>query len=83
MSAVETDATLAIVFFSGTDDWSMEWFVLWEMVKARKDPSQWPWDRICSIQREASSSIGIPFELIVAKGNPVEYGPFPWKPQDL
>lgn len=76
-------ATHAIVFFSGTDPWEIEWSVLWEMLGERGKDLKWVWERVHSIHQTASALISIPFELIVGKGNPVKYGPFPWKPEDF
>ena len=73
-------ASQAIVFFSGTGPENMEWDILWDQLEREKDPSHWPWNSIRSMYEEGKTSIPVPFELIVGKGNPLEYGSFPWRP---
>jgi hypothetical protein len=75
-------ASDAVVFFSGIDDWSMEWYQLWQSMRYQKDNSLWPWTCIKVIKQEADALVGMPFQLIFGCGNPVEYNPFPRKAED-
>jgi hypothetical protein len=69
-------STRALVFLSGTDPWSIEWSDMWEALCEPKNQSLL--NKVGGIHREASQFIGIPFELIVGKGNPLRYVRFPW-----
>lgn len=73
--------SIAVVFFSGTEPWQIEWDVLWKEMKSSIDPSQWPWDHIKLIADKAKVLMPVPFELIIGQGNPVKYAPFPWAPK--
>lgn len=66
----------AIVFLSGTDPWHFEWDNFWETLSTSSDPELI--DIVKKTLEEAQELIGIPFELIVGKGNPLHYVPFPW-----
>ena len=65
-------ATQAIVFFSGTDPWNIEWGILWEKVEAEKDPSQWPWNRIRAMYEEAKSLIARERQSVGVRTVPME-----------
>ena len=75
-----TDATQAVVFFSGIDPWQPEWDALWDVLFSRNklspEESRCAWDCVRFIREAATALINpLPFELIVGKGNPVQYGP--------
>lgn len=66
----------ALVFLSGTDPWSIEWSDMWEALCESDDSAAW--GKVDGIHKEASQFVGIPYELIVGKGNPLRYVRFPW-----
>jgi len=69
-------ATKALVFFSGTGPWNIEWDYMW---RALEESDEETWQTVEEIYNEASQLADIPFELIVGKGNPLKYEPFLWK----
>lgn len=64
MAAKRTQVDRAIVFFSGVDEWSPEWSVIWEALDANDEAAR---KQIYAIKQEADELIGIPFELIVGR----------------
>jgi len=78
LDATGYDATHAVVFFSGIDDYEIEWSDPWDTLADKTSAPQWVRDYINTIHSIASASIRIPFDLIVGRGNSVKYEPFPW-----
>lgn len=71
--------SLAVVLVSGVDYADFDWMALWEsMCRFRDVPT---WAEVKRIRADASALIGIPWQLIVARGTSLEYGPFPWEPE--
>jgi hypothetical protein len=66
----------AIVFLSGTDPFSNEWDTFWETLSTGRDNELIA--NVNEARKEAKKLIGMPFELIIGKDNPVRYVPFPW-----
>jgi len=96
MDTKQMDATKAIVFFSGIDQWQAEWDELWSTLEDGRE--QWVWNYIDSMRSVADALIKIPFELIVGRYKAkagelagervvrygdVQYVPFPRKPEDV
>ena len=73
---IEKTPDRAIIFLSGTDPWSIEWNTMWESLSTGSDPELI--GIVKKTREEAQKLIGIPFELIVGKDNPLRYVPFPW-----
>jgi len=66
----------ALVFLSGTDPWSIEWSDMWDAMCNFDDDAAWR--KVEEIHKQAEQLINLPFELVVGKGSPVRYVPFPW-----
>jgi len=66
----------AIVFISGTSPWQFEWDNLWETLSTSNAPVLI--EIVKKAYEEAAKLLGIPFELVVGKDNPLRYVPFPW-----
>lgn len=71
----------ALVFFSGTGPESKEWGTMWEVLCNPTGSASWA--RVGRIYSDAKNLIGIPFELIVGRGNPLEYRTFLWSPKNF
>lgn len=70
----------AVVFLTGTGPDQWDWKDFWDMLCKYRDVGTWR--IVCAMHEAANEVIGMPFELIVNKGNLREFGPFPWKPED-
>lgn len=90
MDATGSNASQAIVFFSGVDQSEPEWDEVWSTLSSKDE--QWAWDSVGMLKKDADARISVPFELIVGryqrKGHgqaggvmqgPV-YDSFPWRP---
>ncbi|MDY6911571.1 MAG: hypothetical protein SVM79_04345 [Chloroflexota bacterium] len=49
---------------------------MWNMLVEPNDDNAW--ERVHQMRKEAEKAIAIPFDLIVAMGNPLRYDYFPW-----